>query len=452
MLLGKKSSSLFRFFSEISDKNLTALLITLGLVHGSLLWPGILTPDSESQYAQALSGIFNNHHPPLMSFLWRYLDKLYPGPGLLLICHLSLLYGAVYYLIQSLSPFRGKILFLFVPWIPQVLVFSGMIWKDVGFAFSFLWVGSLLAYLTLKKIPPLKRHVFFILLILFYGTSIKFQAKYCAPIFLAWLAYCLLNYRFRNKTFFPVCLLIFIPFYTLLGSVDRLLVPETQQTHSWQYVKIYDLAAISVALNTPLFPSFVKSDHFSLEALKKSFNTQRVDDLAFGPDPVLRIGRSEAERTVLWDYWFKTITEHPIYYLKHRFSILSYGLICIPAQSEVTKLLETTAPHQLLYELLKTTCFVLLSHALTVILATLYCLLAWVTRRMTPAAIPLFCFNSTGLMMVLVLLFFSMAGSPRYTYITVCMTHASHLFAYIAISAWLTSARSRWALKWLHKI
>lgn len=35
--------------------------------------------------------------------------------------------------------------------------------------------------------------------------------------------------------------------------------------------------------------------------------------------------------------------------------------------------------------------------------------------------------------MLVTLFFCSMAGTPRYTYVMVCMVHASHIFAYLAL-------------------
>ena len=58
------------------------------------MWPGIISPDAIGQYAIAHSGLYTDHHPPLMSFVWHYLDLIYPGPGMLLLLHLLMLYTA----------------------------------------------------------------------------------------------------------------------------------------------------------------------------------------------------------------------------------------------------------------------------------------------------------------------------------------------------------------------
>jgi len=56
---------------------LLGIALTLALFH-----PGLLSPDSALQYAQAL-GLqpLDDVHPPLFALLWRASDALWPGPG-----------------------------------------------------------------------------------------------------------------------------------------------------------------------------------------------------------------------------------------------------------------------------------------------------------------------------------------------------------------------------------
>ena len=56
-------------------------------------WPGIMVWDSGHQYAQALSGQFDDWHPPLMEWIWRLFIPLMPGPVPMLVLQLGL-YGA----------------------------------------------------------------------------------------------------------------------------------------------------------------------------------------------------------------------------------------------------------------------------------------------------------------------------------------------------------------------
>ncbi|HWE99751.1 MAG TPA: hypothetical protein VG248_08145 [Caulobacteraceae bacterium] len=58
---------------------------------GSLaFWPGLMIWDSARQYAQAVSGAFDDWHPPVMEAIWRLLLPLSQGPWPMLVLQLAL--------------------------------------------------------------------------------------------------------------------------------------------------------------------------------------------------------------------------------------------------------------------------------------------------------------------------------------------------------------------------
>jgi hypothetical protein len=67
------------------------LVVSIGL--SLAYWPGVMTWDSIRQYGQALSGRFDDWHPPLMEWFWRRLLPLAPGPAPMLLLQLGA-YGA----------------------------------------------------------------------------------------------------------------------------------------------------------------------------------------------------------------------------------------------------------------------------------------------------------------------------------------------------------------------
>jgi hypothetical protein len=64
------------------------LLISIGL--SLSYWPGLMTWDSIRQYGQALSGGFDDWHPPLMNWIWRQWLPLAHGPAPMLLLQLGL--------------------------------------------------------------------------------------------------------------------------------------------------------------------------------------------------------------------------------------------------------------------------------------------------------------------------------------------------------------------------
>ena len=411
----------------------TLILMALFCVHLLLFWPGYMTSDSQGQYNMAVSGVYSDHHPFIMSFLWRYLDKIYPGPGLMLFTHFTLLYGSVYFFMRSFPNSKLRYYFFAFPFFPHVLSYSPAIWKDNGFAFTFLFVASYLAYCTMENRVLKGRVLMGLLVILAYGTLVKFQAQYLAPLLLLWMGLHQAHYQKGWNLLKKLAIISFL-FYGLIAGV-RYFGPEVKQDHSWQMVKFYDLAAMSVTLNKPLMPEFNRSKSFSMEELHKRFNHQRVDDLVFG-DAILVGGQTEQERDILWKTWAHEVLKHPFIYLKHRSINMAYALLSTPLFMYVQPALDEwcgvgTIVNKTVYITARILGYLILAHFLPALLSFVYLGLALFSLHKTKAAIPLFFMSSLSVMMLGTLFFCSMAGTPRYTYIVVCMTYASHIFAYL---------------------
>src|SRR5262249_37632927 len=82
-------------------------VLASGLALCLSFWPGIMVWDSGRQYGQALSGHFDDWHPPLMEWIWRFFIPLIPCPAPMLILQL-VLYGAALACLASRSWQRGK--------------------------------------------------------------------------------------------------------------------------------------------------------------------------------------------------------------------------------------------------------------------------------------------------------------------------------------------------------
>lgn len=419
--------------------NPVVVLFIIGSLHLFSMWPGILSPDSQGQYAMAIAGVYSDHHPPLMSFVWRYLDKIVSGPGMMFLLHLGLLYAAIFYLIISVNNFIYKFLLLLFSLIPQIFFYSNMIWKDVGFTFSFLFIAAYLGYITVNKKQLNWQKDFLkiiiLLIILFYGTAVKFQAQFCAPVLLAWLAYILADYKYCNKLFIKYFSILSILFYICLNSVNTILVPNINKNHSWQLVKLYDLAAISISTNQDLFPLFTKNNNFTMQELKNrlsrksldKFSYYMVDDLIF-ENAILKSGSNEAERKQLYFCWLKTIIKHPVLYIKHRMINMASMLLYHPSFKYINKYNN----NKIIIELANIIIYLTMCNLVPAILSLIYFILGIIAvRKNILTGLPLLCFNLISLIMLAVLFFCSMAGTPRYTYIVVCMVHASHIFAYL---------------------
>jgi hypothetical protein len=234
--------------------------------------------------------------------------------------HLALFWAAIG--LFSYTLFKYKIRswwwFYLIPLWPVFLCYSSMIWKDVGFSFAFLSAISLLFHCHFSNKKPTLLQCGVIIVLLGYGIGVKYQAAYLLPVCVFWLSYLI----FHKKVSKSCCLLTVGITLGILGlekTIDHVLVPAKQQSHSWQMARLYDLAGVSVQANKPIFPDYIlKNPYFSMVRLKKNYNFQNVDALMYDKYPTLVSTQNNMELASLWKIWKQTLVHHPFYYMRHR--------------------------------------------------------------------------------------------------------------------------------------
>lgn len=418
------------------------LLFTAGfLLQLFFFWPGILQGDSSGQYAMAQSGLYTDHHPAFMSFVWRYLDFLYQGPGLMLALNLLLLHGAAFVFYQAFQEKPKSLSFLTLPWIPGVIIYGIFILKDVTFAYSFMLVAALLtkAHMQNRKLSALESLIFFA--VLFYGTSVKFQAQYLAPLFLGWYIWRQFSgshsFSFLKKG--SAFLVVLALFYGSLTVVNSLLVPQKNQDHSWQFVKLFDLTAISIKNKESYIPKANQGPSYSFDNMKKVFlgnaHTYYIDDLVFSKNPTLIKGKTEGERQELWSQWAKIIRQHPLDYAAHRLKNLAPVIGGTPLFDLVEDTLKTffipgTLTYKIAYYVARTISFILVAAFPIFLLGLFYLVLALKSLKTSREALPLLLILLVAFGMPAILFSFSMAGTARYVIISLGLIHSTHYMAW----------------------
>lgn len=101
--------------------------------------PGHLSFDSVVQVLEGRTGVYASMHPPAMSALIGLTDRVVPGTGLYLVVATALFFGAL--LLASRQPVgsaAGRTLPLLLLaaalFSPVLLIYQGIVWKDVLFA------------------------------------------------------------------------------------------------------------------------------------------------------------------------------------------------------------------------------------------------------------------------------------------------------------------------------
>ncbi len=126
-----------RFFSLSGW--LAAALIGLGFATSlALNLPGHLSYDSLAQLLEGRTGIYEGWHPPVMSFLLGIGDAIHPGTALFVLFDTALIYGSLLSLLwlKREAHWATPVVLLPILLSPQLILYPGLVWKDVLFAAS----------------------------------------------------------------------------------------------------------------------------------------------------------------------------------------------------------------------------------------------------------------------------------------------------------------------------
>jgi len=99
-------------------------------------WPGHLSFDSIVQLSDGRAGRYHTWHPPIMAWMLGLCDRLVPGPGLFMAFDAGLLFASLAGLTigRLRVRWRGPMVALAIVLSPLVLIYQGIVWKDVLYA------------------------------------------------------------------------------------------------------------------------------------------------------------------------------------------------------------------------------------------------------------------------------------------------------------------------------
>lgn len=400
-------------------------IFSLLIFSATIFWPGILRPDSIIQMNQGISGSFSDHHPPIMSFVWGILNHIKQGSGPMLLLHLSLYWGAVYLYITA--SVKNNFWFLICAILPPVICYQPFILKDIAFVNAFLFASAWLYKHNNQIQKPSIFSITIFCLIVFYGAASKYQAIFAMP----WLCFWFAKIYWPNSNWKLKGIFIYLVFLT---SIKIFNTTTSQPSHSWQYVKIYDMAGIAVELNQDIFPECIKKkNHYSFEKVKSLYNPRRVDDMAFNADSPLTKTESKNERKIVWNTWFSIITKNPLTYLKHRSKVFHQQLTVsflkktddIKSETKssiinIVKIIEKSG----IFEILQ----IFMAGFIYFIGQILYTIYGLKNFNKSKNMQALFFQNITGFSLMCSLFIFSMASEARYAYLCIALFNFSHPF------------------------
>lgn len=126
----------------------------LGAAALALFWPGYLAYDSVAQYHQALSGAYDDWHPPVMARLWSLFGGIGPGP---LLALQMIGYWLGFGSLATALTVRGRPgaagAALFVALWPPLLGWQAVVLKDAQMLGALFGAVGLLAWFRLRDRP-----------------------------------------------------------------------------------------------------------------------------------------------------------------------------------------------------------------------------------------------------------------------------------------------------------
>lgn len=168
---------------------LAGLLLAGFLVHAAIYWPGVMIWDSIRQYGQALSGRYDDWHPPLLAWLWRQMLPLAAGPAPMLALQLILYWGG-YALLAGWAAREGRrglaSALAACALFPLALALTGEVMKDALMAGALLSASGLLAWRRATGGRWLRAGGIALLL---FAATLRFNAFLaCLPLLVAFAA------------------------------------------------------------------------------------------------------------------------------------------------------------------------------------------------------------------------------------------------------------------------
>lgn len=297
--------------------------------------PGFMDADAVVQLGQARGDWLGDWHPPVMTWVWRYLDRLHPGPIGMLALHSLVLWsglGLAAYLTVA-RWYLAPPLIWGLGFFPPVVALVSTVTKDAAMG-AFLLLGAMLVLLAERRRvmwPLVAAGVTWT-----YAAAVRYNAAPALLPLALWAGSVAMNLRRSGVRWYARMAaggLILVSVSGIAMGTTRVLT--TAPGYMTQVSFIFDLAAISVARQEVLLPEHL-SEGISLEDLRKMYTPESVVPLLWGDETIRRVPLKfdEASFLALRKQWLRVVSENPRPYLAHKVAgyraLLAVDRVCSP--------------------------------------------------------------------------------------------------------------------------
>lgn len=290
-------------------------------------WPGLVTWDSLRQYDQALSGDFDDWHPPVMEWVWRQLLPLAHGPAPMLLLQLALYAAGFALVIGAVARRRGfgpALAIGCVALLPVPVALMATIIKDSLMTGALLLATGLCLRADATPRASAVSRAAALLLCVFVAT-LRFNA-FLAVLPIAWWALPP-GWRATPRRAITGALLLLALLLAAMPVANRLLHARASDVQL--SLVIFDLGGITEHAGVNQFPPLGVADPVAVN--HRCYTPVKWDSYSWWADPLCPIGfeavrRDFAARAIdPRGWWLSAIAHHPLAWAAHRLTHWSIG-------------------------------------------------------------------------------------------------------------------------------
>jgi hypothetical protein len=311
--------------------------VLLAAACAALAWPGIAAYDATTQFTQAITGRYDDWHPPVMARLWSLFLKAGAwGTAPMLILQLLLLWSGLAMLATALrrakAPVAGWCV-LAIGLLPPVLDWMVVVDKDCQMIGALACAVGLVALFRLaKRRVPVWAGVI-VAILLAYALLLRATSVFAVmPLAFAWAGWFGLRRWWARGAALLVAMLVAIGIsgpinHGVLGA-DRSGVQYT--------LPIFDLAGISHRAHLAAMPGLAPADWARAERLHCAtpfFWDPFADPARCGPMGDVLASDADGPPP-LFRNWIAAIVAHPLAYAEHRAAHLNSTLRIVTPPDE----------------------------------------------------------------------------------------------------------------------
>jgi hypothetical protein len=297
-------------------------------------WPGQLSYDSIVQLHDGRTGFYHSWHPAVMAWLLGLGDSILPGAGLFIVFDAALFFGALLSLLwlrSRVSPIAVAVAIALL-FLPQCILYQGIVWKDVLFADCAVAGFVCLAHVEVRwECMPLRFALLAASLALFVLAAMVRQNGFVVLAaglvvlgFIAWIrssAIPALIYAIAAAS------LALAVSFAATSALDRHSDHGQGPVAQLRLLRLYDIVgAVVQQPNIPL--DDLRASAPELENLIRTdgvrlYSPQRNDTLV--GSPALQSELADTEPELMKSQWADLVAHHPWLYLRVR--ALEFGWV-----------------------------------------------------------------------------------------------------------------------------